>query len=108
MLIDDVHSFRDGRICQVARSSDAGVALLLSLRTSRIAELWLKHDLAGDDTIWPVVQLLEDAAADHARFSIGVINVHDSRSRPAHELRLSLRRLGYQTARITTPRLWDF
>jgi len=62
VLIDDVRRFRDGRPCLIARSSAAGVKLLEQLHRQRIEHLWLDHDLTGDDTIWPVVHLLEVAS----------------------------------------------
>lgn len=58
VLIDDVRWFRDARPCEVARTSSAGVALLLSLKNRHIDELWLDHDLGGEDTIMPVIDLL--------------------------------------------------
>lgn len=99
VLIDDVRSFRDGRPCLVARSSAAGVELLHSLRGQRIGELWLDHDLVGDDTIWPVIRLLEDASLAHEPFDIGLVPVHASRSGPVHRMGISLRRAGYATTR---------
>lgn len=61
VLIDDVRRFRDGRPCVVARTSAAGLAVLDELCESRIDDLWLDHDLGGEDTIWPIIRLLEDA-----------------------------------------------
>lgn len=99
VLIDDVRRFRDDRPCVVARSSSDGVRLLNRLRESHIDELWLDHDLVGDDTIWPVVRLLEDAHLAGHPFSVGVVKIHASRSGPAHEMGISLRRAGYSTER---------
>ncbi len=108
VLVDDVRRFRDGRSCQVARSSAAAVDLLRDHRAQRIDELWLDHDLAGDDDIWPVVRLLEDAHLRGKPFDIGVINVHASRSGPAHQMLVTLRRGGYNAVRCSTPRLWTW
>ncbi len=106
VLVDDVRSFRDGRPCHVARSSAAAVTLLHGLRDRPIDQLWLDHDLTGDDDIWPVIRLLEDAHLTGARFDIGVINVHASRSGAAHQMLISLRRAGYLALRNIDRRVW--
>lgn len=62
ILVDDLRSFVDGRPAEVARTSAAGVELLDRRRSDRLDELWLDHDLGDDDTIWPVVEVLERAA----------------------------------------------
>ena len=62
VLADDLRSFVDGRPAEVARTSSAGVELLDRHRSHRLDELWLDHDLGDDDTIWPVVEVLERAA----------------------------------------------
>ncbi len=108
VLVDDVRSFRDGRPCQVARSSAAAVELLRDLRGQRIDELWLDHDLVADDTVWPVVRLLEDAHLAGECFGIGLVQVHASRSGAAHQVLVSLRRAGYTTLRSNNPRLWTW
>jgi hypothetical protein len=41
-------------------------------------ELWLDYDLGEDDTIWPVVAVLERAAFEDHPFDIGIINVHSA------------------------------
>ena len=71
VLVDDLRDFTDGRVATVARTSAEGVALLTSLRESRIDELWLDHDLGGDDTIWPVVEVLERAAFEGTPLDVG-------------------------------------
>lgn len=106
VLIDDVRSFRDERPCRVARTSAAAVALLHELRDEWIDDLWLDHDLAGDDTIWPVVRLLEDAALAGRPHLARKVHVHAARSGPAHQMLVSLRRAGYDVERSTDLRLW--
>src|SRR5262249_4138147 len=71
VLIDDLRSFVDGRDAQVARTSAAGVEILRSYRDLYLDELWLDHDLGQDDTIWPVVEVLEQAAFEDRPFDIG-------------------------------------
>jgi hypothetical protein len=108
VLIDDVRRFRDGRTCLVARSSSDGVALLRDLTSRRIDELCLDHDLVGDDTIWPVVRLLDDASLAGRPFDVGTVHVHASRSGPAHNMLVSLRRAGYTVNRPSDPRVFTW
>ncbi|SCF05784.1 hypothetical protein GA0070612_3406 [Micromonospora chokoriensis] len=69
-MVDDLRSFLDGRSAAVARTSAAGVDLIDRYRGRRLDELWLDHDLGGDDTIWPVVEVLERAAFDERPFDV--------------------------------------
>lgn len=108
VLVDDVRSFRDERPCVVARTSAAAVSLLADLGGHRIDDLWLDHDLGGDDTIWPVVRTLEDAALGNEPVEIGNVHVHASRAGPAHEMVMSLRRLGYAVERAVHPRVFTW
>ncbi|MBO4164700.1 cyclic-phosphate processing receiver domain-containing protein [Micromonospora antibiotica] len=96
VLVDDLRSFVDGRGAEVARSSAAGVELLDRYRDRRLDELWLDHDLGGDDTIWPVVEVLERAAFDKCPFDVGVINVHSANPAGAAKVAQVLRRWGYR------------
>lgn len=50
----------------MARTSADGVELLDRYRDR------LDHDLGGDDTIWPVVEVLKRAASDKHPFDVGV------------------------------------
>jgi hypothetical protein len=95
VLVDDLRSFVDGRPAEVARSSAAGVDLLSRHRDHRLDELWLDHDLGGDDTIWPVVEVLERAAFDHQPFDVGVIVIHSANPAGAAKMAQSLRRWHY-------------
>ncbi|MFI5835852.1 cyclic-phosphate processing receiver domain-containing protein [Micromonospora sp. NPDC051300] len=95
-LIDDLRSFVDGRPAEVARTSAAGVELLARHRDGRLDELWLDHDLGGDDTIWPVVEVLERAAFDGRPLDIGVVVVHSANPSGAEKVALVLRRWGYR------------
>ncbi|AEV85520.1 hypothetical protein ACWT_4498 [Actinoplanes sp. SE50] len=95
VLIDDLRSFVDGRAAEVARSSAAGVALLDRLREHRLDELWLDHDLGGEDTIWPVVAVLERAAFEERPFDVGLILIHSANPSGAAKMGQALRRWGY-------------
>jgi hypothetical protein len=59
-------------------------------------ELWLDHDLGADDTIWPVVEVLERAAFEDRAFDIGVINVHSANPAGAAKVTQVLRHWGYR------------
>jgi hypothetical protein len=101
VLIDDVRSFRDGRECLVARTSASAVRLLRSLAPQRIDELWLDHDLVGDDTIWPVVELLITRPLE-----VSAVVVHAARSGPAMRVVAALRAAGYVVRRDYDLRIW--
>lgn len=101
VLVDDLRSFWDGRRAQVARTSAAGVELLVQYRGRRLDELWLDHDLGAGDTVWPVVEVLERAAFDGHRFDIGVVNVHSANPVGAARIVQVLRRWGYQVRAVS-------
>ncbi|GIJ81494.1 cyclic-phosphate processing receiver domain-containing protein [Micromonospora phaseoli] len=96
VLVNDLRSFVDGRSVEVARTSAAGVELLGRYWDRRLDELWLDHDLGGDDTIWPVVEVLERAAFEERRFDIGVVNVHSANPGGAARIAQVLRHWGYR------------
>ncbi|WP_245724690.1 cyclic-phosphate processing receiver domain-containing protein [Micromonospora citrea] len=95
VLVDDLRSFLDGRVTQVARTSAAGIEALERHREQRLDELWLDHDLGGDDTIWPVVEVLERAAFEERPFDIGVVYVHSANPAGLAKIMQALRRWGY-------------
>ncbi len=95
LLIDDLRSFVDGRAATVARTSADGIALLARHRGARLDELWLDHDLGGDDTIWPVVEVLERAAFEERPFDIGLILIHSANPSGAAKMAQALRHWGY-------------
>lgn len=96
ILVDDLRSFVDGRHAEVVRTSAAAVELLGRCRDQRVEELWLDHDLGGDDTIWPVVEVLERAVFDDRPFDIGVIYVHSANPAGAAKIAQVLRHWGYR------------
>jgi hypothetical protein len=101
ILVDDLRSFVDGRAAEVARTSAAGVEALHRHREARIDELWLDHDLGGDDTIWPVVEVLEMAAFEGRPFDIGVVLVHSANPPGVAKMLQALRRWGYEVRSAT-------
>ncbi|MFI7304692.1 cyclic-phosphate processing receiver domain-containing protein [Micromonospora aurantiaca] len=96
LLVDDLRSFVDGRRAAIARTSAAGAELLERHRDGHIDELWLDHDMGGDDTVWPVVEILERAAFENRPFDIGVVHVHSSNPGGAAKIAQVLRRWGYR------------
>ncbi|MEV6705455.1 cyclic-phosphate processing receiver domain-containing protein [Micromonospora wenchangensis] len=96
VVVDDLRSFVDGRNAEVARTSAAGVELLSRYQDGRLDELWLDHDLGGDDTIWPVVEILERAAFEKRPLDIGVIKVHSANPSGAAKIVQVLRHWGYR------------
>ena len=77
-----------------------GVQLLDRYRNRRLDELWLDHDLGGDDTIWPVVEVLERAAFEDRPFDIGVVYIHSANPAGATRIMQALRRWGYHVRSV--------
>jgi hypothetical protein len=102
VLIDDLRSFLDGRDAKVARNSKDGISLLNALKGQRIDQLWLDHDLGGDDTITPVVYILEEAAFLGEPWDIGEILVHSANPVGAARTIQGLNKAGYPTKREYT------
>jgi hypothetical protein len=86
---------------RIARTSREGIQLLLEHRGSFIDELWLDHDLGGEDTIMPVVTILEEAAFDGRPFRIGTIFVHSANPIGAENIVRALTRWDYRVRRAT-------
>lgn len=97
--IDDLRSLP--RATRIARTSQEGVLLLEEHRDRRIDELWLDHDLGGEDSIMPVVALLERAAFDGRPFQIGMIYVHSANPSGADTMLRVLKRWNYRVRRAT-------
>ncbi len=95
--IDDLRPLP--RATRIARTSCEGIQLLEEHRDSFIDELWLDHDLGGDDTIMPVVTLLEEAAFNGRPFQIGVVFVHSANPVGAETVVRSLGRWNYRVRR---------
>lgn len=106
VLVDDVRSFKDRRDCVVLRSSADAVAYLAALGGGPIDELWLDHDLTGDDTVQPLVDLLLDRARAGEPFTIANIQVHSSNIREGHRVVQELAAAGYRVQRSYAANLW--
>jgi hypothetical protein len=97
--IDDLRALP--RATRIARTSREGVLLLEGHRDQEIDELWLDHDLGGDDSIMPVVALLEEAAFDGRPFDIGMIFVHGADPSGAETVVRALKRWDYRVRRAS-------
>lgn len=96
VLVDDLRSFADGTPAVVARTSAEAVHLLdHQLALTTIDELWLDHDLGGEDSIWPVIERLEERAFTGRRLEVGRVYVHSGNPVGAQRMVVALRRLGY-------------
>ncbi|MFI5533001.1 cyclic-phosphate processing receiver domain-containing protein [Kitasatospora sp. NPDC051853] len=97
--IDDLRPLP--RATRIARTSREGVRLLEEHREVYVDELWLDHDLGGEDDIMPVVTLLEEAAFHGRPFRIGTVHVHSANPIGAQTVVRSLERWGYPVRRST-------
>lgn len=97
--IDDLRPLP--RATRVARTNGEGIQLLQEHRDRFIDELWLDHDLGGDDSILPVVTLMEEAAFNGRPFRIGTVFVHSANPIGAETVVRSLTRWNYQVRRAT-------
>ncbi|MFE6687440.1 cyclic-phosphate processing receiver domain-containing protein [Streptomyces sp. NPDC057743] len=95
--IDDLRPLP--RATRIARTSRDGIQLLQEHRDGYIDELWLDHDLGGDDSIMPVVTLLEEAAFSGRPFPIGMVFVHSANPIGAETVVRALRRWNYPVRR---------
>jgi hypothetical protein len=106
VLVDDVRDFKDERPALVARSSPQALALLAELEGVRIDHLWLDHDLAGTDTICPVVDLLVHRAKAGVPLNVGQIHIHTFNLVPGVEMAVALRSAGYVVVRSFALTMW--
>ena len=106
VLVDDVRGFKDERPALVARSSQEALKLLDELRGRRIDHLWLDHDLVGDDTIRPVVDLLVKLAREGSSLDVGTIHIHTSNIGAGHRIGVELRAAGYAVVRSYALAMW--
>ena len=105
ILVDDLRSFRDGRDAVVARSSAAALAVIRDLGDTFVDELWLDHDLGGNDTIRPVTSYLEERAYFGTPVNVALIRVHSANAGAADAVVKGLLRYGYNASRASTGEL---
>jgi hypothetical protein len=106
VLVDDVRDFKDGRPAVVLRTSADAVAYVRALDGRRVDELWLDHDLVGDDTVQPLVDLLVADAVRGRPLSVARIWVHSSNIREGHRVVQELEAAGYPVQRNYAANLW--
>lgn len=91
LVIDDLRSFTFP--ARYARTSGEGLAALAV--SGPLDELWLDHDLGGDDTIMPVIDYLAERAFNGDPFPVAKVMVHTSNPSGAATMMRVLRRWEY-------------
>jgi hypothetical protein len=89
-----------------ARSSQEALDLLNELRDERIDDLWLDHDLAGEDAIRPVVELMVRLANEGTPQNVGQVHVHSSNVGASHWMGVELHAAGYSVVRSYALAMW--
>ena len=108
VLIDDLRYFRKSLgalragsdmhgVDLLCRSSAEGMTTLNNLRAKdrQIWQLWLDHDLGGDDTIMPVVSMLEEYGAWDDHLNVQEIIICSANPVGAQTVLRSLTTYGY-------------
>jgi hypothetical protein len=90
----------------VARSSKDALTLLDELGNTRIHDLWLDHDLEGDDTIRPVVDLLVQLAKAGSPLNVGRIHIHSANIGGGHWMDVQLGEAGYRVTHNYALTMW--
>jgi hypothetical protein len=106
VLVDDVRDFKDQRPALVARSSPEALRLLAELEGRRIDHLWLDHDLIGNDTVAPVVDLLVHRAKTGSPLNVGQIHIHTVNIGAGLKMDVVLRAAGYPVVRSYALTMW--
>ena len=106
VLVDDVRDFKDGRGAVVLRTSAAAMAYVQGLAGRWIDELWLDHDLIGEDTVQPLVDLLVTEATQGRPVPVRRVWVHSSNIREGHRVVQELEAAGYPVQRNYAANLW--
>ena len=106
VLVDDVRGFKDQRPALVARSSQEALSLLKVLGDRRIDHLWLDHDLGGQDTIRPVVDLMVELARAGSPLNVGLVHIHTANVGAGQWMRLELVGAGYGVVRSHSLSMW--
>lgn len=106
VLVDDVRGFKDERPALVARSSQEALTLLQGLGDRRIDHLWLDHDLGGEDTIRPVIDLLVQLARKGSPLNVGLVHIHSANVGGGHWMRLELEGAGYAVVPSYSLSMW--
>jgi hypothetical protein len=98
LLIDDLRDFlvldTDAEIT-IARNSQQALDILA--QQNDWDELWLDHDLGGDDTIMVVVDYLSEKAFLDEPVNVDMVFIHTSNPVGRKQMKLTLDRYGYNT-----------
>ncbi len=103
MLIDDLRNFRpeSGIVADVvARTSKGALEYLNQFPDTEFKEIWLDHDLGGDDTIMVVVDYLNERAFFDNPVNVETIYVHSSNPVGVRQMLAGLERYGYVARRV--------
>jgi hypothetical protein len=106
VLIDDTRGFRDERPALIARSSQDALRLLEQLGPKRIDHLWLDHDLGGEDTIRPVIDLMLHMANTGHPLNVAEVHIHTANVGAGHQMVLELQTAGYAVVRSYSLGMW--
>ena len=102
VVIDDERTFVVS--AEYLRTSQEGLDWFHSYPAVHLNALWLDHDLGGDDTTMPVVDLLCERAFFNDPFPIDVINVHSQNPTGADNICRALDRY-YKVRRVPLPEM---
>lgn len=110
IVIDDLRSFKehvvaelsDARLIHYARTSHDALVTLGNFHREglRVNQLWLDHDLGGDDTIMPVIAWLCMKSTEDTPLDVDLVLVHTSNPSGADAMVRSLRNYHYPTKRV--------
>mgnify|MGYP001791550123 CR=1 FL=1 len=71
-----------------------------------IHHLGRDHDLGGEDTIRPVIELLVRLARKGSPLNVGVVHIHTANVGAGHWMRLELAAAGYAVVRSYSLGMW--
>lgn len=96
LVIDDLRTFPFE--ATYARTLDEALDFIMHLDC--IDELWLDHDLGGDDTVMPVVDEIVRRLHFGQAIKIGTVYVHTDNPPGANNIMLALTKC-YRTVRVS-------
>ncbi len=102
VLVDDDRDFIDRREAVVLRTSAHALAALSRIREEGavIDELWLDHDLGGDDTVMPVVDMMAELGFYATPYPVRRVYIHSMNRVGAERMTRSLLHYGYNVTRV--------
>lgn len=91
LFIDDERTPPHQEEVEIARTSEQALQMI---RSNSYSELWLDHDLGGEDTIMPVVDMLAEKAFNDEPYPADIV-VHTANPVGRETIVRVLRRWGY-------------